>query len=117
MSIRRIVPNFQYATPDQASHFYADFLGLEISMDMGWIITFVSPTNKTAQLSILSQDPRAKIHPDCSIEVSDVEKLYERAVQEDMQILYPLTEEPWGVRRFFVADPSGHVINLMEHIG
>jgi hypothetical protein len=28
-----------------------------------------------------------------------------------------LTDEPWGVRRFFVTDPNGTVINVMCHIG
>jgi hypothetical protein len=31
--------------------------------------------------------------------------------------VYPLTNEPWGVRRFFVTDPNGIVINVMSHIG
>lgn len=30
-------------------------------------------------------------------------------------MVYPLTEEPWGVRRFFVAGPGGAVINVMAH--
>ena len=27
-------------------------------------------------------------------------------------MVYPLTDEPWGVRRFFVRAPGGHVINV-----
>ena len=30
-------------------------------------------------------------------------------------MVYPLTMEPWGVRRFHVADPSGVIINVMSH--
>ncbi len=26
------------------------------------------------------------------------------------------TEEPWGVRRFFVRDPDGKVVNVMSHL-
>jgi uncharacterized glyoxalase superfamily protein PhnB len=33
-----------------------------------------------------------------------------------LEIAYPLTDEPWGVRRFFVVDPSGTVLNIMSHI-
>jgi len=25
--------------------------------------------------------------------------------------VYPLTDEPWGVRRFFVRDPDGEVLD------
>ena len=31
------------------------------------------------------------------------------------EIVHELTEEPWGVRRFFVRDPDGHVINVLAH--
>jgi SdpI/YfhL protein family len=39
------------------------------------------------------------------------------AVSHGLNIVYPLTNEPWGVRRFFVTDPNGIVINVMCHIG
>jgi len=29
--------------------------------------------------------------------------------------VYPLTEESWGLRRFFVRDPDGNVINVTSH--
>ena len=31
------------------------------------------------------------------------------------EIVHPLTEEPWGVRRFFVRDPNGVVVNVVAH--
>ena len=31
-------------------------------------------------------------------------------------MVYPLTDEPWGVRRFFVRAPGGHVINVAQHL-
>ena len=27
----------------------------------------------------------------------------------------PLTDEPWGVRRFFVREPGGLVLNILGH--
>ncbi len=32
-----------------------------------------------------------------------------------VDIVHPLTDEAWGVRRFFVRDPDGHVINVLSH--
>ena len=29
--------------------------------------------------------------------------------------VYPLTDEPWGVRRFFTRDPNGVVVNVLSH--
>ena len=31
------------------------------------------------------------------------------------EIVHPLTEEAWGVRRFFVRAPDGNVINMVNH--
>ena len=30
-----------------------------------------------------------------------------QALRRGDDIVYPLTDEPWGVRRFFVRDPNG----------
>lgn len=37
-------------------------------------------------------------------------------IERGLKIVYPLTNEPWGVRRFFVADPNGVVVNVMCHL-
>ena len=36
-------------------------------------------------------------------------------VARGYEIVHPLTEEPWGVRRFFVRAPDGNVINMVSH--
>jgi uncharacterized glyoxalase superfamily protein PhnB len=40
---------------------------------------------------------------------------HRRAVEAGCEIVYPLTDEPWGLRRFFVRDPNGAVINVTQH--
>jgi catechol 2,3-dioxygenase-like lactoylglutathione lyase family enzyme len=90
--------------------------GLEVAMDMGFIVTLVSPGNPTSQINLLRDDEASSILPQVSIEVADVDDVHSRAVARGLHILYPLTNEPWGVRRFFVTDPSGTVINVMCHI-
>jgi uncharacterized glyoxalase superfamily protein PhnB len=47
--------------------------------------------------------------------VDDVNAAYESAVRLGAEIVHPLTDEPWGVRRFFVRDPDGHVLNIVSH--
>lgn len=113
-AIRRVVPNVKSDAFEESRKFYRDFLGFTVGMDMGWIVTFVSPSNPTAQISIL-RSGRSEGHPDVSIEVPDVDGLYTKAVESGLQIVYPLTIEPWGVKRFFVKDPNGVVVNVMSH--
>lgn len=97
-------------------HVYTDFLGLEVAMDMEWIVTLVSPSNPTAQLSLLrGPTPAGTGQSSLSIEVADVEAVHARAAACGVHIIYPLTQEPWGVRRFHVADPNGIVINVLSH--
>jgi hypothetical protein len=31
-------------------------------------------------------------------------------------VVYPLRDEPWGVRRFFARDPEGTIINVIAHL-
>lgn len=31
------------------------------------------------------------------------------------EITYKLTDEDWGVRRFFVIDPFGKLVNILSH--
>ena len=72
--------------------------------------------------------------------IADLERMYARSKAADKELAAPgwplpqrsrhaaraagaagadivreLTDEPWGVRRFFVRDPGGHVINILAH--
>ena len=96
--------------------FYTEFLGMQLAMDMGWIQTFVSPQNQTAQITLLQSTGQAVPNPNLSIEVEDVDSAHAKAVEMGYPIVYPLTDEPWGVRRFFVSDPNGQIINVMCHL-
>jgi catechol 2,3-dioxygenase-like lactoylglutathione lyase family enzyme len=115
VSIRRIVPDITSDRIDESREFYVGFLGLEMAMNMGWIMTFVSPTNPTAQVTVVERKGSSEPHPDMTVEVSDVDAVHRRALDRGLDIVYPLTDEPWGVRRFFVADPNGVVLNVMSH--
>ena len=115
MSVRRIVPNINSATPAASKTFYEGVLGLDVAMDMGWIITFASPTNPTAQISVVASNTRDEPHADISVEVADVDACLAAAQQQGCVIVYPLTDEPWGVRRFFVKDPNGLTVNVVNH--
>jgi predicted enzyme related to lactoylglutathione lyase len=117
MTVRRIVPDIKSKHLDASRTFYVEVLGLEVAMDMGFVVTLVSPSNPTAQISVIRDDDSSGILPQISIEVADADDVHSRAVSQGVKIVYPLTNEPWGVRRFFLVDPNGTVINVMQHIG
>ncbi len=86
-------------------------------MDQGWIVTLADAERPGLQVSLLSHDATASDVPQVSIEVDDVDAAHAAALDAGAEIVHPLTDEPWGVRRFFVRDPDGHVLNVLAHRG
>jgi catechol 2,3-dioxygenase-like lactoylglutathione lyase family enzyme len=113
--VQRVVPDLKSVHPNRAREFYSTVLGLEPVMDQGWIITFADPQTRRCQISLLSHDATAPVVPAVSVQVDDVDDAYAAAVRAGAEIVHPLTDEPWGVRRFFVRDPDGSVINVLSH--
>ena len=118
MNIKRVVPNITSARLNESRAFYTEFLGFQVVMDMDWIITLASSTNPTAQISLVRGSRSGIEHQDItvSIEVADVDGVHADAVSRGYPIKYPLTDEPWGIRRFHVSDPNGVLINILSHL-
>jgi catechol 2,3-dioxygenase-like lactoylglutathione lyase family enzyme len=115
VTIRRVVPDITTATLDETREFYVGLLGFEVAMDMDWVVTLVSPANPTAQITLMTRDATSPVQPQLSVEVSDVDAVHTEALRRGDDVVYPLTDEPWGVRRFFVRDPNGVVVNVLGH--
>ncbi len=115
MGVRRVVPDFTSRSLEASKHFYGELLGLRPVMDLGWIVTLADPDRPAVQLSLMTHDETAPVVPAASIEVDDVDGCHAAAVKLGAEIVHPLTDEPWGVRRFFVRDPDGHVLNVLSH--
>jgi len=82
-------------------------------MDLGWVVTVASPTNATAQVTIISSDDPAA--PGISVGVDDVDAVHARVVERGLEVVYPLRDEEWGVRRFMLREPSGTIVNVVSH--
>ncbi len=115
MSVRRIVPDLHAADPAASRELFVDVLGLEAVMDLGWVVTYASPDAPATQISVMAADAAAPLQPDVSIEVGDVDAVHAAAVSRGYEVVYPLTDEPWGVRRFFLRAPGGAVLNVLSH--
>ena len=115
MKVRRIVADIQTTDLAAAKGFYQDILGLDLLMDHGWIATYGSREKMDVQISFALQGGSDTPTPDLSIEVDDVDTVFERMRQAGMTIEYGPADEPWGVRRFFVRDPFGKLINILAH--
>ncbi|GAA1465869.1 VOC family protein [Nocardiopsis exhalans] len=114
MSIRRVMPDIQSDAMAESQDFY-ECLGFETVMDLGWAMTLASPSNPTAQVTFISRDESAPVVPDMSVEVDDVDAVHAVMLERGAEIVHSLRDEEWGVRRFFVRDPNGRVVNVLSH--
>jgi catechol 2,3-dioxygenase-like lactoylglutathione lyase family enzyme len=113
MGIDRAVPNIRSERPAETRDFFVELLGLEVAMDIGWVVTVASPDNPLVQVNIIGNDDMAA--PGISVGVADVDAVHAKAVEGGFDVVYPLRDEEWGVRRFMLREPSGTIVNVVSH--
>ena len=117
MKVKRIVANIDADASDVAAakRFYGDVLGLDLLMDLGWIASYGCREQMTIQISVASQGGSGTPTPDLSIEVDDVDAALKAMKRAGFSVEYGPVDEPWGVRRFYVRDPFGKLVNILAH--
>ena len=113
MRVDRVVPNLTVADLRRSVAEHAEVLGLRVLMDHGWIVTLGDDDGH--QLSVMTEDASAPVNPDVSVFVDDVREAFANARAAGLEIVHPLTDEPWGVTRFFYRGSDGRVINVGTH--
>jgi len=100
-----------------ARAFYTDFLGVSVEgFNLGWVANFQSPDGG-GKIQLLTRDATAPEQAVISVSVGTaIDEAYEEAQQRGYEIVHPLTDEPWGIRRFLVRAPDGNVINVNSHV-
>ena len=117
MTVLRIVPNIAAASIEEVRNFYSELFDLDVVMDHGWIVTLASDRRAITQIGIATEGGSGTAVPDISIEVDDVDEVHQRAVTGGHRIVYGPADEPWGVRRFYIRDPTGKLLNILSHAG
>jgi len=116
MGIRRIVPNLPARDPQALAAFFCQVFGIETVMDGGFIVTLAGSTQNT-QLNLAAEGGAGTDIPAISVEVDDLDETHARALLIGADIVYGPVEETWGVRRFYLRDPEGNLINILTHSG
>ena len=116
MRVTGVTTNLPVADIDSAASFYADYLGLNVeSLNLGWVARYQTSDGQ-ACVQLVTRDATSPEDSVLSVHVgNDVDEAYAEAQRRGYEIVHPLTEEPWGIRRFFVRDPDGNVINIASH--
>jgi catechol 2,3-dioxygenase-like lactoylglutathione lyase family enzyme len=104
--------------------FYIQHLGFGVTFENEFYLLLHTP-NHEAEISFLvpnhpSQD--SLFHKPfqgqgifLTIEVDDVDKMYEDMKQKHIPIKIGLRDEPWGDRHFAIEDPNGVSIDIVHH--
>lgn len=115
MRAMRITTNLPVGDIAASKGFCADFLGLrDEEFNLGWVARYTDPESG-AHVQLVTRDATAPEDSAISVHAEDVDAAYEEAQRLGYEIVYPLTDEPWGVRRFFVRAPDGTVVNVAQH--
>jgi catechol 2,3-dioxygenase-like lactoylglutathione lyase family enzyme/ketosteroid isomerase-like protein len=111
-----IIANLHVADIDDARAFYTDYLGLgEESFNLGWVAHFRSSDDRVC-VQLVTGDASSPEDSVISVRVGDdVDEAYAEAKRRGYEIVHPLTDEAWGVRRFLVRAPDGNVVNIVGH--
>jgi catechol 2,3-dioxygenase-like lactoylglutathione lyase family enzyme len=104
--------------------FYQEYLGFGVSFENEFYLLMHTPGGH-AQLSFLLPD-----HPSqqalfqsafegkgmyLTIEVDDVDVLYQKLKEKGVEIKIEIRDEPWGDRHFAIQDPNGIGIDLVKY--
>lgn len=117
MRVTQIIADLQVNDLEAATDFYTDYLELSVEeFNLGWVAQYTSPITG-AQLQLMTRDATAPEDPVISVKVDDVEEAYAEAQERGYEVVHPLTNEEWGVTRFFGRAPDGNVLNVVQHHG
>ena len=116
MRITGVTANLPVADIEAARGFYTDYLGLDVEgFNLGWVARYSSPDGN-ACVQLVTRDATSPEDSVISVHAgNDVDAAYAEAQRLGYEIVHPLTDEPWGIRRFFVRAPDGNVINVASH--
>ena len=119
MSIKRIIPGIESRDLPATRAFYHELLGLQIAMEDGDFLLLQSTATPSAQM-IVNDNGHPGLPPGFAIDIDDpdqVIKLYSELQRRGFAIVEPLSDKPWGIRRFSVIDPNGVRVTIASHLG
>ncbi len=109
---------------DAALEFWTGLLGLPLGHRSG---SYAQLDTGTTRLALYQRDAMAATlnRPleapaesapafEVGFKVSDVDAAYAELVAGGARAVRPPTDQPWGQRTAYVADPDGHLVELVE---
>lgn len=118
MAVRRITPYLQADDFEAVRDFYSGVLGMEEGEFGGDHVGFHSPDVPSAQIVAApagAEDPAPRVGVDVGTPEA-VDAALVAARERGLEVVYGPVDEPWGIHRFFVRDPTGAVVSVLAHL-
>ena len=108
----------------ESKMFYTQVLGFGVSFENEFYLLLHTPKQEAEIAFLLPQHPSQQplFHAPfqgqgmyLTIEVDDVDHLYQELKKKGAEIKIELRDEPWGDRHFAIQDPNGINIDLVKY--
>ena len=108
----------------ESRDFYAR-LGFEVVFEASWFVYLTVSGDSSSGIAFMSPDhPSRPPGPESfsgdgillTLQVEDSAGEHERLRGAGIELDHPLTDEPWGQRRFGLRDPAGVWVDVVEQI-
>jgi uncharacterized glyoxalase superfamily protein PhnB len=105
--------------------FYVTWFGFDVAFDATWFVLLKHSGEVPLSLAFMRPDhPSSPPSPGphrgdgsiLTLQVEDAAAEHQRLVDAGVAPAMPVTDEPWGQRRFGVVDPAGMWIDIVEQI-
>ncbi len=110
----------------ESKAFYTEVLGFGITFENEWFALLHTP-DKSTEIGFLlpslsSQKPIFQTEFTgkgvyLTVEVDEVDKVYEQLKARGIPIEVELRDEPWGDRHFAIVDPNGIGVDIVTYNG
>ena len=108
----------------ESKSFYSEYLGFGVTFENEFYLLMHTP-DKQSELSFLLPNhptqhpffhsPYAGKGMYLTIEVEDVDTIYEELKNKGVEIKIAIRDEPWGDRHFAIEDPNGIGIDIVKY--
>ena len=125
MTILDTYPLFTVSQLKQSREFFVRSFGLHVVFEASWVVMLSHADGGSISVGLMSSDhPSSPPGPETfdgrgmllTLQVDDARALHARLTAEGVPIAHPLTDAPWGQRRFMVTDPSGIAVDVVQQI-
>lgn len=125
MAVIDTYPLFTVARLAESRDFFTRCFDMSVVFEASWVVMLSHRDDGSISLGLMASDhPSSPPGPEIfegqgmiwTVQVDDAATLHARLAADGVPIPYPVTDAPWGQRRFMVRDPSGILVDVVEQI-